>query len=906
MACLPTFEELLFEVHRSLGLNTSQRKKKFVDLEMQLDNHLEAAREMLAAVFEALNMDHQAAGDALANCSEWANFLKALELSIWTGNARQQHVLWYLLAYVYVPGLARLVAFWTLQNLQDYRLPLDAGMRGSKFWFLPRWDKRAGTMKLPVAGVIEWLLELLGDRALQDAVSGLGRDTDGDRLDHLRTLQGWRLQGFTPKSAKKIEHIFSDDSLLEFHGAFHVKEEHSGEERFQAALDYVKRKQLGTEELQSEIRLSAKRLESILNGTAPTDEKQSFVRSVSLRYAAPDMRTVRQRFLVARLVQHGYGRLLQFLCPGVEVNCVDPARNKVLQLIELFTTTYNLTVTAWNRGGGMEEQDAWFEANLPPWDKGDLLLSILPSINVEARSSLLAKRLTRKFISLSAHSVLEDLVPWDEESAKLIVAQRLRLIKKERDEDQRLDALVQRVRAASPWRVIEQEDSYWVVVQFAQQVESAKIREIAVRRMRHLATTPEQVVGATVIELGSLLDCRANERPKDVLQRVQVLLDAAEQSPGYAEWRAPLLRFRAKHHLFQNQFGAAMKHFNDALEACSEKAFGPLRGEVAKEAFATEIAEAGFIPQNQERYYRNVLAYTDFHSDFPSFPDFAAECEGFFWDRLYQPYLGYQRQGPVTIQFKAAMTEAFGLIKRADWDGLHVWMRRHEKSFRKKTLKEARRNSLLLQWLKMLRGLERQLAEQAATIQSDFEVGIQNKLRQYIKNLRVAIGYLLDAWPEHANIADFKAQTPLMIVANDGDVELTRRLAPISDVDAQDYLGRTALHAAIAGGSPHCVAALLERNPDVAKVTVEEGNNVLHTAVRFGSRESARLVLEEFPGLASKRNEAGQTPPDMARDVLANLGDWQKLMSEMNRRTGSKEDFQSIIALLETESDRHG
>src|SRR3546814_1147626 len=79
-------------------------------------------------------------------------------------------------------------------------------------------------------------------------------------------------------------------------------------------------------------------------------------------------------------MQDSYTRLLKFLCPGVAPDCADPARNKLLQLTTLFGTIYNLTLEAWQHGTTYEEQDAWFEARLAPWDKADLLLSILPSL----------------------------------------------------------------------------------------------------------------------------------------------------------------------------------------------------------------------------------------------------------------------------------------------------------------------------------------------------------------------------------------------------------------------------------------------------------------------------------------------------------------------------------------------
>lgn len=59
---------------------------------------------------------------------------------------------------------------------------------------------------------------------------------------------------------------------------------------------------------------------------------------------------------------------LKFLCPDVEETCTDPARNKLLQLVGLFGTTYDRTIAARENGHSREESDAWFEAQLAPWD----------------------------------------------------------------------------------------------------------------------------------------------------------------------------------------------------------------------------------------------------------------------------------------------------------------------------------------------------------------------------------------------------------------------------------------------------------------------------------------------------------------------------------------------------------
>jgi hypothetical protein len=108
MATIPSFESALLGVRGSLGLKprTDLNKPRFKNLEMNLHKHTELAGGLLIEIFEAMEMDEQACMDAMGHIMKWAAFNKAVELNTWTGNASERQVLWHMLAYSYVPGLA--------------------------------------------------------------------------------------------------------------------------------------------------------------------------------------------------------------------------------------------------------------------------------------------------------------------------------------------------------------------------------------------------------------------------------------------------------------------------------------------------------------------------------------------------------------------------------------------------------------------------------------------------------------------------------------------------------------------------------------------------------------------------------------------------------------------------------
>ena len=882
MAHLPTFEEMLSEVHVRLGLKALPNKSRFTGYEMEVDGHIERSQTLLQQIYEALELDGRACWDASEVVGKLGGILKAIELKTWTGNASQQQVLWHTLACIHVPVWARNTAFWSLANIEHDLPPIDAGMPGGEFWFLPSGDPETEEVKLPITKVIGWLLDLLGALSIDDLGTVIGnknlREREGGNDAAVRTLRNW-LAGVVPKDAGKIEEVFPNDAALSFVGAFAFDEAWTSDEQFENALKFVvDRRELSAEQLSEQIPMTSERLRPVFDGSASEKEKATFVRHVAIRYAVPDMATVRQRLRVARLVQAGYQDLVKYLCPDLQPGQAhDPKQNKVLQLISLFETIYNKSIQAWRYGNTDAEQDAWFEKQFAPWDRYDLLLPILSSLPWDARVRLLAERLTRRFLFLSPECGLEDILPASAADLETVLRPRIERIQREREEDQSIANLREKVKLGSPKRALQAENSFWVLSQFVPSDGLTDwIRQCALGRMKELASSPLERGNVRFLELGFLLNVDSRLRPKNAREQVQVLLDAAQADTGaWEQWKAPLLRFRAKHALLESRVAEAEKDFKAALEACSERGFGDLRGEISHDGFATAIVRGALNPKNHALYYRNMLHSMEFLNGAPSFEDAAAECEEFFWSTLYQPYPDVDPfEGPGKANTIAVLKETFGLIEMANWDGLRDWMARNARHFRDDNLKDVRRSSVLMQWLKLFSG----------------------------QNCREAIRLLLEAWPEQARIADFKNQTPLMLVADNGNADLTRLLVPLSEINAQDYLGRTALHAAVAGHSSPCLAAVLDANPVVLKVSEGESNTALHTAVRFAWLIGVQMIVEAYPGLAGHKNASEQTPLDLARDILANYEDWCDFMRGNNRQMGSKEEVEKIVALLETQT----
>ena len=97
MAHLPSFEEILTEVHSRFGLKALPNKGRFTGYELEVDGHVDRVGQLLLGIFDALELDERARRDATHLIEKLAGILKALELRTWTGNADQKQVLWHLL-----------------------------------------------------------------------------------------------------------------------------------------------------------------------------------------------------------------------------------------------------------------------------------------------------------------------------------------------------------------------------------------------------------------------------------------------------------------------------------------------------------------------------------------------------------------------------------------------------------------------------------------------------------------------------------------------------------------------------------------------------------------------------------------------------------------------------------------
>lgn len=901
MSALPSVEAIMLEIHQSLGCQSypTNKKNKFATGQASLASHTAMGGDILKAIFNALGIDPEAQQDAICNFMEFGNTYKALELNTWTFAADQRQVLWELLGCFYIPGLARRIGFWSLEQ------PLDKGMPGGRFWYLPELDEIEGMLRLylPVAQVTDWLLDLLG-MPLEEFADKRSETTDGAHDGLRRTLYNWR--STTLPQADTIQKYFADGEALEFAGAFTPDNNRTPAEQFADALGFVKQKKLTAQKLRFEIPMTQLgRLEAVIESCADADEQAVFVKCLAERYVEPSMHTIRQRFLLARTVQDGYFRLLKYLCPDVDRQCTDPNQNKLLQLFAIYKIIYNLTVKAWQtcRHEGEAAENIWFEQHLPEWDKLDLFLSILPSRR-ESASLELALLLTRKFSEMQKDDEIEGHVGLDEQSAAPIIKRNYQRRMTLAKEILRESHLLARVKQSSPWRALQGEHSFWVISQLAQHTDfSPRAKEAAIQRLRELAATPAQTVQAITLELDSCLNSNGKKNPKDMSAKVQALLNEAESSEGYQLWKAVILQYKAKHLLACNDFKEAGRLFKEALEEASERNYGPLRGEVARDCLALEVANQKLIHNNHEKYYRYMLAGGVMAEceDVPSIEETARWASECFWNDLYKPYHGVPRLKPRSSEISHKMFEELKpLFIAGNQEGLELWIKTNRKLL-SSNLPDVDGNSVIMLLIKMYTSFLKKLPLLERMVQLELKED-PALLKIMLGHLRLFLEQIARSSPKQLNIPDLKRQTPLMLMTEVGDTELVKiMLQAGADPEMQDWKGMTALHSAIKSGESGCIDALLDHPCRLDQVT-HDGRSPLHTASWTGNLHAVKRLIQMAPELAWQRDSKKVTPLELVEFFIEHpegLKNFSGVLAAQGNRCASKGELMLVMQLLE-------
>lgn len=861
MAIFPTFESVLLQIVKALGANsqmTSKSKSKFKYVEMTMDNLSNTWISILGDIADALGLDEKAKMDFISNVKNDYLMHKRVELGVYSSKASQRKIVWHYLARIIIPALARHTVFWQTES------KMDEGMPSGRFWYLPAVDSpiEPTQLLLPVPQVLNWLIDLI-----QDTNTSIANNLENDLKIHdghgtvLKNLYNWKNAKSTPE-VSSINNLFPDEVNIQFCGCFEPNEKSS---QFEQALTFIEKKGLSVDALQHEIDIDFKSLKRILSGECSAIEQKEFVQKIRVRYQAPSPKLIRIRLRIARAIQEGYQQLVKFLTPKVDKLSFDLNENKTLQLVELYNYVYNLTFDAHIQKGflGQHAENKYFEEQLPSFFRYDLL-RLFTSDNEHDIPWSTLDRINSIFSRSGEEDILDNIFPTTEhESEKMH-----KIVKEEGDYLNdfffRRDMLIDKLKKnKSPFKQLQSIDDFEVVygarIIHMNQYSNPNIGDMIVERLKSLESNPTETMKRILFELE--IHLILNKLGSKTEEKVSALLDEAKHCDDFEFSKANILRYEALHYIAQNKLKEAEENLKLAIDECKKKySFGTFRGWLARDAFALVIANQKLIPNNHEKYFRDMYYWGVLKRE-TNIYDVSRDLHEYFWKTLYKCYPNYQPQfSDCSNDIEKFSRDFAECIKNEH--SIELVLKKH-KALKKEQLKYPQADSIILLMMKMNYELLRKLNYNKQMVPTDIAKEISDVCNRMIQGIRKVI----ELWPEIVNVSDFKEQTPLMFAANTKDYQTVKTLLKANaDPNKQDFRGRTALHAAAASRCWKSASFLLEYGCDAA-IAGPEGSTALHTAIRMGEIAIVELLIEKRPELLKIKDSKGILPEQLARKI---------------------------------------
>ena len=501
----------------------------------------------------------------------------------------------------------------------------------------------------------------------------------------------------------------------------------------------------------------------------------------------PLTRTVRILLLWARALEAGWKDLVGALSPGIDPTDPDPMRNKALQLVELFRLSHQLTVASGTQDPALA--DRAFRKAVPDWLAQGPFRQILPADGGSlAGSEEGARMLSLRFKGLTPGGALQDIFADAALNSPAELALDAAVLAERRQIEQCRDA------ALSAWR---------------------------------------------------------SDRP-DRAARVEAALTQLRADPRAAEIEADILHIEALDALSKGEFGVAGKRLDRGLEICSRGAFGSIRLKIARLRLALSVAADAFNQNKCEAAFRVILRSIERteaerwelwrapreHTMRLAAVDFSA----WFWESCVRPYPGVNIEHPLTES--APIFQAYFHLLSAGPDEAQVrkFIGDHKVLLRRK-LRDVRGDTFFTMATKMAPSLADRM-ESMPSVSIDRSFGSPTSPQELAAMMRKTHHLLARMLPTDVlDARDYLGQTALMLTADRGNHDMLRILIEKRvDLDAQDTLGRTALHAAVKANSPECFHSLLIAGANPNLHTCEDKTPAV-LAAELGRERIFRLRL---------------------------------------------------------------
>ncbi|MEC8629821.1 MAG: ankyrin repeat domain-containing protein [Pseudomonadota bacterium] len=543
---------------------------------------------------------------------------------------------------------------------------------------------------------------------------------------------------------------------------------------------------------------------------------------------------LRSLLLWARAIEQAYKDLVGYLTPDVAPNDADPARNKALQLVELFRWSHEATVATAARDP--EKADQAFAEALPSWVKEGPFRRITPDRSGRRLAAeQAADFLSGVFAALPCDMTLPDNFSDTRlrtPASQTFTADRL-------EQRQIIQTGLEKLFLA--WQGKDSDRQIQIAEGLAKLRKSPDIEEfeadIAYLHALHALSS------------GNFEDARHHAE--------EALELCLTRSIGPVKLDIAKLNF---------SLAVAQDAFN---RASAERSFRILCKSVQPRDAARWKLGEGPID------YSMRLA--------------AADHAAWFWGNIVRPYEGVEIEAPLQENSEIIRAYADLLFSGAS----EVEVRAFKKKFGgqlKRKLRDVRGDTFFTVTSKMVPDLVRVMRQMPtySGIPKEPSELANSMAATHLKLVRLLPTDVLDA-------RDYLKQTALMLAAERKDVDMIKALVDRHvDIDAQDVLGRTALHSAAKVGADRCFEILLAAgaNPTLQTYT---GKTPAIFAAEFGRATifEMRLACSTYQMGRSELEEAHKLSQEAAKNFKAK----RKAYAAQGYEVAGRKGFQRIAAL---------
>jgi len=645
MTYIPNVEHVILQINRCFSgtMLKPSELRRFNYRNLSLEKQRRLFEKSLGKIFLHLELDDEAQSDIFLNVQNAYQAFRSIECQTLTFNASQKQILWEHLAHLYVPGLARLAANWTLDANHE-EISYDVGMPLGKFWYLPESNiDESRELSLPVPQVLEWLQDISGGSL--EVISKTIDDHHTTKFDNprdqhvLRNFHRWANGEHLP-DAKTISSYFSDDLQIEFDGAYENSKEEAPEEELANVLGFLKSKFEQSDNLVKEIAMqvspeNSQEVQLLLDGNAPRGFAEYFVEQVKRRYQAPRPRDIRQRLLFARAMQDGYLRLQNFLTPNVSPKLNDPRENRIIELMELFKLVYNLTIDA-NRKckhAGLSAENQHFRKHLPFNFADGLFASVAPRNYLSGASDheIVSERLSYIFYSIADEETLSQYLPFPNQDPIQSVKKEIGLQKECYTEILKFADMLM-ASTAKPISLIDGCTNPWTLRKIVciEDLNPTVRKEAADKLCIEFTNTSLGFFGPF-----GKASISFEERDK---KSTEYWLDKCSKHEYEKVWRPYWLKLKARHLVDSKNFPEAKKFYRDAWKASKEKSCGTIRGQIAQELLSIEMKGGKYNKKNHPPLIKDIEYYDVGNTGPHAHQRFSRLVGEWFWEELYNPY----------------------------------------------------------------------------------------------------------------------------------------------------------------------------------------------------------------------------------------------------------------------------